>query len=146
MMCRFFSVPHLENWKSPLGRVIIVGDAAHAIPPTGGQGAAMAFEDCETLAYTLSRVQDITMLDALADATSVIGDQLSKWQKHRQDRIERVLDFTTKNGTLRKSSPQFYEQAAKEWVIWVAFRFMGPEAGAAWLYSYNAENVLGALV
>ncbi|MCJ1306330.1 hypothetical protein MMC08_009150 [Hypocenomyce scalaris] len=29
-------------------------DAAHAIPPTGGQGAAMAFEDAETLAYTIS--------------------------------------------------------------------------------------------
>lgn len=52
----FFSVPHLDSWSSPKKRIVIIGDSAHAIPPTGSQGAAMAFEDAETLAYVLSRV------------------------------------------------------------------------------------------
>jgi hypothetical protein len=48
------------------------------------------------------------------------------------------------NGNPRKSNPHVYEQAVKEWVVWAAFKFMGPEGGAEWMYSYNAENVLGA--
>jgi hypothetical protein len=56
-------------------------------------------------------------------------------------RVAKVLDFTTKNGTLRKSNPHFYEQAAKEWLIWAAFKFMGSERGAQWMYQYSAESV-----
>ncbi|KAG4277777.1 hypothetical protein FPRO04_07020 [Fusarium proliferatum] len=141
----FFSVPELHNWKSTAGRVIVIGDAAHAIPPTGGQGAAMAFEDAETLSYVLGRLSDLRLAHPGGSHKLFAGEILEKWQRHRQDRIVKVLDFTSKNGTLRKSSPHAYEQAAKEWIIWAALKFMGPEAGAKWLYSYNAENVLGVI-
>ncbi|KAF4956886.1 hypothetical protein FGADI_3489 [Fusarium gaditjirri] len=141
----FFSVPELHNWRSDTGRVVIIGDAAHAIPPTGGQGAAMAFEDAETLAYVLERIHDAHVTHSSSDHKSLSKDTLDKWQRHRQDRIVRVMDFTSKNGTLRKSSPHAYEQAAKEWILWAAFKFMGAEAGAKWLYTYNAEDVLGVV-
>lgn len=75
----------------------------------------MAFEDAETLAYVLSRV-----LAPDFDAQA-LSDIVSRWERHRQGRIAKVIDFTTKNGDLRKSSPHFYEQAAKEWVIWATF-------------------------
>ena len=29
----FHSVPQLKSWKSEVGNVVILGDAAHAIPP-----------------------------------------------------------------------------------------------------------------
>lgn len=115
----FFSVPHLDTWSSKFHRVVVIGDAAHAIPPTGGQGAAMALEDAETLAYTLVRVY-------AADSASTSLDELFKaWEGHRMARIAKVIDFTTKNGNLRKASPHFYEQAAKEWLIWAMFKWMG---------------------
>jgi 2-polyprenyl-6-methoxyphenol hydroxylase-like FAD-dependent oxidoreductase len=38
---------------SSLGRVVLVGDAAHAIPPTVGQSGAISLEDAATLATTL---------------------------------------------------------------------------------------------
>lgn len=135
----FFSVPHLDTWSSSKRRVVVIGDSAHAIPPTGGQGAAMAFEDAETLAYVLSRVF------APGFQTEALPTIFEKWQKHRFARITKVMDFTSKNGSLRKSSPHFYEQAAKEWIVWAIFKFKGEEGGAEWMYSYNAESVLGAL-
>jgi 2-polyprenyl-6-methoxyphenol hydroxylase-like FAD-dependent oxidoreductase len=100
----------------------------------------MAFEDAETLAYVLSRV-----FASDFDSRS-LPDIVSRWERHRQGRITKVVDFTTKNGDLRKSSPHFYEQAAKEWIIWATFKLMGREGGAHWMYSYNTESVLGALV
>jgi 2-polyprenyl-6-methoxyphenol hydroxylase-like FAD-dependent oxidoreductase len=30
----FFSVPHIDEWSSEKKRVLVIGDAAHAIPPT----------------------------------------------------------------------------------------------------------------
>jgi salicylate hydroxylase len=44
-----FTRPLTENWGR--GRIQLVGDAAHAMLPNAGQGAAQAFED----AYTLAR-------------------------------------------------------------------------------------------
>jgi 2-polyprenyl-6-methoxyphenol hydroxylase-like FAD-dependent oxidoreductase len=144
----FFSVPHLKHWTSDAGRVVIIGDAAHAIPPTGGQGAAMAFEDAETLAYTLRDILDVQAHHAhmsLEEVKAIRAEKLGIWQRHRLERIAKVLDFTTKNGNQRKATSHLYEQAAKEWLMWAAMKFAGPTGGAAWLYEYNSESVLKLL-
>src|SRR5262249_9621348 len=51
---RFDAIEWVEAdcWTS--GRVVLVGDAAHASPPHMGQGAAMALEDAVVLAECLS--------------------------------------------------------------------------------------------
>jgi 2-polyprenyl-6-methoxyphenol hydroxylase-like FAD-dependent oxidoreductase len=100
----------------------------------------MAFEDADTLSYVLARAFSPDL-----DQSKSLLELFTKWEHHRFDRIAKVIDFTTKNGTLRKSSPHIYEQAAKEWLIWAAFKWMGPEGGAKWMYSYCAESVLAAI-
>ncbi|CZT18282.1 related to 2-polyprenyl-6-methoxyphenol hydroxylase and related FAD-dependent oxidoreductases [Ramularia collo-cygni] len=40
-------IPPLQTWTK--GRVILIGDAAHAMLPTQGQGASQAIEDAEAL-------------------------------------------------------------------------------------------------
>ena len=76
----FYVVPKLERWSSSRARVIILGDAAHAIPPTAGQGINQAFEDVYTFALIFGRVK---------------GEDLQRgleiWQKGRQERVDRVL-------------------------------------------------------
>lgn len=44
----------LETWTK--GRVILIGDAAHAMLPTQGQGASQAIEDAEALGAFLTEV------------------------------------------------------------------------------------------
>lgn len=51
------SLPPLEKWVSESGRVVILGDAAHAMPYLG-QGAAMSIEDGAALAECLDRVSE----------------------------------------------------------------------------------------
>ncbi|KAK6435126.1 hypothetical protein LTR95_008691 [Oleoguttula sp. CCFEE 5521] len=70
---------------------------------------------------------------------------LAQWNRHRHERVAKVLDFTSKNGKLRKSSPHLYAHIAKEWLMWAAFKWMGPEGGAQWMYQYAAESVRSVL-
>lgn len=132
---RIMDVPRLESWFSPGGRIILIGDAAHAISPQGGQGAAMAFEDAETLAYTMSQPE--FSMNRLRF--------LRAWQDHRKSRMEKVKIFTGRNAALRHPARSWFKQTLKEYVLWMAFKYMGPSAGLQWLYAYNAEDIIGML-
>lgn len=79
----FFVVPKLDRWASEKRRVIILGDAAHAIPPSAGQGINQAFEDVYILALLLGRSSEIVSLQ----------DALSFWQSYRQGRVDKVFEL-----------------------------------------------------
>ncbi|KAK1763648.1 FAD-dependent urate hydroxylase [Phialemonium atrogriseum] len=77
----FFVVPKLERWVSETRRVIILGDAAHAIPPSAGQGINQAFEDVYMLALLLGRSDEIGRPQ----------EALGFWQTYRQQRVDEIL-------------------------------------------------------
>ena len=79
----FFVVPKLEKWSSDTRRVVILGDAAHAIPPSAGQGINQAFEDVYILALLLGQREQIRNPKAA----------LTFWQTYRQDRVNRVMEL-----------------------------------------------------
>lgn len=79
----FFVVPKLDRWASETRRVLILGDAAHAIPPSVGQGINQAFEDGYILALLLGQ----------ADRIANFQEALSFWQSYRQGRVDRILEL-----------------------------------------------------
>lgn len=81
----FFVVPKLERWTSQTHRVLILADAAHAIPPSAGQGINQAFEDVYMLALLLAN----------GDKISDMGAAIQFWQTYRQDRVDRILVLNT---------------------------------------------------
>ena len=48
-----YTTPELPHW-SVRGRVVLVGDSAHALQPSSGQGASQALEDAEALGLLLA--------------------------------------------------------------------------------------------
>jgi len=127
----YYKVPELSSWSSKSGRVVVIGDAAHAMPPTGGQGAAMAFEDAISLADTLASV---------ATKESAPQNQLEQWQATRQARVKKILAFTSKGGDMRKASVGTFQQIFKEWAMWAYFLWVGEDAGLSWIYEYDAAK------
>lgn len=83
----FYHIPSLATWTSPTRRVILVGDAAHAVPPSSGQGVNQAFEDVYSLAQLLRAVRE----DRVPFARAV--DFWWRWRQGRVQKIERLAEL-----------------------------------------------------
>jgi 2-polyprenyl-6-methoxyphenol hydroxylase-like FAD-dependent oxidoreductase len=125
----FHTISKLESWASSTGRVIILGDAAHAIPPTAGQGANQAFEDSFSLAYLLKSLGPELELKK----------GLRAWQEYRQKRVDKVLDLTNQMNNIRL--PEAERMILPKENVW---RDQSAEVGEggqlAWLYLVDIEK------
>lgn len=85
-----YDLPMLESWQTD--RVCLIGDAAHAVSPSTGQGASLAIEDAAALA---NRIQCGSGLDeAFRDFTA-----------ERKPRADRIIRFGRRIGARKVSSP-----------------------------------------
>jgi FAD-dependent urate hydroxylase len=83
-----YDLPRVRTWHN--GSMVVIGDAAHAVSPSSGQGASLAAEDAVVLAK------------CLRDAPSV-AEALHWYQRHRRDRVERVVKWgSSMNNTKRE--------------------------------------------
>ncbi|KAK6508624.1 hypothetical protein TWF506_010705 [Arthrobotrys conoides] len=113
------SIP--EKFFSEKARIIMIGDAAHAMPPSGGQGAAMAFEDAETLAYSLATIFN-TLEVGFDINTPHSQDILSKWSNHRIGRMTTIQEMNKRMSDMRKGSSGSTSGVmftVKVWAIWL---------------------------
>jgi 2-polyprenyl-6-methoxyphenol hydroxylase-like FAD-dependent oxidoreductase len=83
-------MPPLRRWHS--GRVVLVGDAAHAMAPHAGQGASMAMEDAVVLARCLRDIGDPP-------------SAFAQYQVLRQERVERIGRDTRRSGERKVPGP-----------------------------------------
>ncbi len=80
-----FDCDPLASWTA--GRVALLGDAAHPMPPFLAQGAAQAIEDAAALGRALARGRDIEQ-------------GLAAYQAARQARAARVLRESRRQGAI----------------------------------------------
>ncbi|MFF4465115.1 FAD-dependent oxidoreductase [Streptomyces mirabilis] len=76
------------------GRVVLIGDAAHACPPTLAQGAAMSLEDASVLAELLSAEES---WDSPGSPGS-LDDLLTRYHERRIDRVRMVVEASMQLG------------------------------------------------
>ena len=113
--------------------MILIGDAAHGMSPASGQGGAMAFEDAETLAYTLAHDGGISTLS------------LPLWAAHRQQRLRKVIAYTTDTERRRRPSPNRVIQKIKEWFVWGLLWYHGEAGLSGWVSSYDGEEQMASV-
>ena len=80
-----------DQWRA--GRVLLVGDAAHACSPTLAQGASMAFEDAVVLAELLEGVAATTAsVPRTLDAFVARREPRARWVRERTRLHMQVLN------------------------------------------------------
>lgn len=77
-----YEATHLDRWS--IGRVVLVGDAANAMPPTLGQGAGCAMMNAYTMALAVSGA------DAVEQALPAWEQRERPLTDHTQSRSEQV--------------------------------------------------------
>ncbi|SFR38664.1 2-polyprenyl-6-methoxyphenol hydroxylase [Microbacterium azadirachtae] len=85
-----YDMPALTTWHT--NRVCLIGDAAHAVSPSTGQGASLAIEDAAVLAHWMQ--QDTSPAAMFAE-----------FQADRKDRAEKIVRFGRQIGARKASSP-----------------------------------------
>jgi len=78
-----FDLPTLERWS--VGRITLLGDAAHATTPNLGQGACQAIEDAQALARCLAAAQSVE-------------NALQTYQQQRKAKADRVVRISRQIG------------------------------------------------
>ncbi|MCR9098059.1 MAG: FAD-dependent monooxygenase [bacterium] len=71
------------------GRTVLVGDAAHAMPPNMGQGAAMALEDSAVLVEELTRAGEAPISERLGKFAGRRARRV-RWVRSRSQRIGKI--------------------------------------------------------
>ena len=84
------SLPHLPRWHR--GRMVVVGDAAHAPSPSSGQGASLAIEDALVLAQCLRDEPSATCAFARFEAV-------------RRTRVERIVRWAARMNNAKAPGP-----------------------------------------
>lgn len=65
----------LRTWSSRGGRVVLMGDAAHSMNPSPGQGANQAFEDAAVLGFKLTEAHR-SISSSVVESESSIGSRV----------------------------------------------------------------------
>ncbi|KAF7590361.1 hypothetical protein BBP40_002964 [Aspergillus hancockii] len=87
-----WTLPPLPTWER--NGVVLVGDAAHALPSTSGQGSSQALEDGEALALFLGHYLRMEWQGAAQDGDykQVITTAAKQYMELRMPRVEAILE------------------------------------------------------
>ncbi|EGE78646.1 extracellular salicylate hydroxylase/monooxygenase, variant 5 [Blastomyces dermatitidis ATCC 18188] len=139
-----WTTPELPTWER--NGVVLIGDAAHTLPPTSGQGTSQALEDVECfsmfLAYYLSQGYDLkspTETEALAEKAA-ISQTSKKYMEIRQPRVKDILNKAKRMENKKRNLTIF-----EEWILYIVLFIVGCMPTLPWsknLFAYDvAEDV-----
>lgn len=130
----------LDKWVSESSKLVILGDAAHAMVPYMSQGAAMAVEDGAALAVALSK---ITSLKELKFALQIFEKERAKRSSMMQEAsMVNSMIWHFKDGPLQvardaamrpETEGKHFLSSPNQW---------SDPVTQSWAYGYDAEKVL----
>ncbi|KAB2575665.1 FAD-dependent monooxygenase OpS4 [Lasiodiplodia theobromae] len=130
----------LPTWIAPSNKLLILGDAAHAMLPYMSQGAAMAVEDAAAIAEALSLINN----------RKQVPNALKCFEKERMKRAGDMQTASLLNGVIwhfpdgpkqrardesmrAEVEGRIFSESANQW---------SDPATQAWCYGYDAEDAI----
>jgi 2-polyprenyl-6-methoxyphenol hydroxylase-like FAD-dependent oxidoreductase len=118
-----YDLGHVATWHR--GRVVLVGDAAHAPSPSSGQGVSLALEDAVVLAGCLAAGPDLpTAYEAFVRA--------------RRRRVEKVVAVGARSSSSK--IPGRIGRVPMEAMLTVVFRHVVTDRAQDWITGYRVSE------
>ncbi|MFF3439314.1 FAD-dependent oxidoreductase [Streptosporangium sp. NPDC002721] len=115
-----YDFPTVPRWSN--GRMVILGDAAHATSPSSGQGASMAIEDAVVLAKCLRDVPGTS-------------DAFAAFERLRRGRVERIVAHGRRNGSGK--APGAVGAFLRDLALPVVMRQVDRRDALAWIHDHR---------
>ena len=128
----------LPRWVSPSNKVLIIGDAAHAMVPYMSQGAAMAVEDGAALAAVLSLVETAEEIPAALKAFEAVRIKRSGQMQAASLLNGKLWHFADGPEQVLRDESMRPEVEGKTF-SWSANQWSDPVT-QWWAYGYDAER------
>lgn len=123
----------LPHWSDPEGKICLVGDAAHAIGPFLGQGAAISFEDAAILGVLFSKIWTQAQVPDVLTILEQMRKERTGYLLRRSERYRHVL--MTSNGPRQEERDrQLLENAPFDGFA----NFLADPALTKFMYEYDA--------
>ncbi|KAJ7220186.1 hypothetical protein GGX14DRAFT_433710 [Mycena pura] len=131
-----YVTPRLPRWSSLTGagggRVLLLGDAAHAMPPHAGQGVACAAEDAVAIALLLKHYR-VSHRFGLEES---LRHTAKAYEGVRMKRVGRILDMAKYRGDTKKTL-SWWQEKMRDWAMWVFCKL--PESINDGEFGYDVE-------
>jgi 2-polyprenyl-6-methoxyphenol hydroxylase-like FAD-dependent oxidoreductase len=114
-------LPTVPTWSR--GRMVLVGDAAHATPPSSGQGASLAIESGVQLARCL---RDLPHPAAFA-----------AYERLRRDRVERIIAAAARTNSDKAAGP--IGRVLRDLLLPVAMKLLAKPEKQAWQFNHPID-------
>ncbi|TWS20581.1 FAD-dependent monooxygenase [Tsukamurella asaccharolytica] len=121
-----YDLPVVNRWHDGRGRMVLIGDAAHATSPAAGQGAAMALEDAVILAQC---VRD----------RPTTGEAFTAFEALRRARTERIVAEGRRASNSKAAGP--VGRVVRDLVLPLVFRRAARDDGRSltWLQGHHID-------
>jgi 2-polyprenyl-6-methoxyphenol hydroxylase-like FAD-dependent oxidoreductase len=115
-----YDLGHVPTWYR--GRMVIIGDAAHAPSPSSGQGASMALEDAVVLAQSLRDHGDV-------------AGALAAYETTRRQRVEKIVAAGARSSSSKIHGP--VGRHFQELMLRFVFRYLVTDRSIAWMSDHR---------
>ncbi|KFH44095.1 6-hydroxynicotinate 3-monooxygenase-like protein [Hapsidospora chrysogenum ATCC 11550] len=117
-----WTLPPLPTWERD--GVVLLGDAAHALPPTSGQGASQALEDSEAfallLAHHLAATEGKDSGERQATLNRAINTAARQYSTLRRPRVTEILQAARKMQNSKRDMGVILE-----YIMYILMRIVG---------------------
>jgi 2-polyprenyl-6-methoxyphenol hydroxylase-like FAD-dependent oxidoreductase len=118
-----YTTPRLTHWCSSTGKIVLMGDAAHTMPPDAGQGVSCAVEDVVAFSRLLGHYWNGQGDSELA---SVLKLTAKGYESVRMARVNRILDEGERKA-LGKKNKKWWQEWLRDWILWVVCKSLRPK-------------------
>jgi FAD-dependent urate hydroxylase len=115
-------LPRVPTWHN--GRMVIIGDAAHAPSPSSGQGASMAAEDAVVLAKCLRDLPDVPQA-------------LAAYERLRRPRVERIVAQGARTSSTK--TPETVGRVMRDLLLPIVFKLLVTDKSLAWMHGHHID-------